>query len=318
MWQWVKVVLGVAALSVGASAPTLIVEALRPGSIAALNPSAPGIRETGKKADTETSRSDDYPPQVHPSHNEGGSANHQNRSEQQPSSDWWLNGGLILVGLLQLYVFGMQAKRLRQSVDLTRDIASRQETDMRASIAEAARAATAMEGVATGIAGTLENARAMAATQREFWSNQMRAYLAVSLGGHIPQDRNTSWHSEVRMFVYNNGLTPAHGVSVASMLAWLPSPLPENMDFTIPRPELNQHIAPRQSFFFRAWLDRMLTDDELVMMKRGGDFQLYVYGTVNYRDISGEARRTNFCQLLAWDVKDNVSSFNVGPHNEAT
>jgi hypothetical protein len=49
MKQWVVVVLGVMALSVGASAPTLIVEAIRPGSIAPLSPPTPRSGETERQ-----------------------------------------------------------------------------------------------------------------------------------------------------------------------------------------------------------------------------------------------------------------------------
>jgi hypothetical protein len=57
-------------------------------------------------------------------------------------------GGIVFVGFLQLVVFGRQAQRLRESIDLTRTIADRQERDTRDSIAEAARAATAMRDAA--------------------------------------------------------------------------------------------------------------------------------------------------------------------------
>lgn len=70
-------------------------------------------------------------------------------------ADWWsliFTGALVAVGFFQLLaligqavVFWIQARALRESVDLTRDIAKRQESDMRASIAEAARAAAAAQ-----------------------------------------------------------------------------------------------------------------------------------------------------------------------------
>ena len=49
MREWAKVVLGVLALSVGAGAPTLIVEAMRPGSIAALYPPTPRSGESQRE-----------------------------------------------------------------------------------------------------------------------------------------------------------------------------------------------------------------------------------------------------------------------------
>lgn len=109
-----------------------------------------------------------------------GANNNQTDAEQRSPPDWWLaifTAGLVIVGILQLFVFGRQAGQLRRSVDLTRDIARHQERDMRASIDEASRSAAAMERVAAGIADSVANTRALMDTQREFWQRQMRAYV---------------------------------------------------------------------------------------------------------------------------------------------
>src|SRR5207253_5154414 len=91
-----------------------------------------------------------------------------NDRRDKAAADWWTVGltlALVDVGALQFLalivqaiVFGVQAKQLRASVDLTRTNANRQEQDMAASIAEAARAAGAMERVATSLAETVVSA----------------------------------------------------------------------------------------------------------------------------------------------------------------
>jgi hypothetical protein len=250
--------------------------------------------------------------------------------DEKAADDWRmfiLTGALVGVGILQFLaligqaiVFGIQAKRLRESVGLTRDIANRQEADMRASITEAGRAAVAMERVADGIGTSVETTAKMAADQREFWQQQMRAYLAIITGGYVPQDRTTGWKLEVRMFVQNNGLTPAHAVAVSSRARILPFPLPEDVDLSLPvyRQEAAGHIGPRQNFFFRAWLDDLLSDEELTTIMTKETPKLYVYGTVYYRDVFGNDYYTNFCQFCLWDVKGNISTNNVPRHNDAT
>src|SRR5271155_1038262 len=109
-------------------------------------------------------------------------AQEQHDRFEKSSSDWWivrLTGALALVGILQFLaligqaiVFRIQANALRESVDLTREVSGHQERDMRASIAEASRAATAMDKVVTSI-------QTMTDEQREFWQRQMRAYVFI-------------------------------------------------------------------------------------------------------------------------------------------
>jgi hypothetical protein len=85
-------------------------------------------------------------------------AQEENDRADKASADWWLRvltGALVVVGVMQFLaligqaiVFVMQARSLRESIDLTRTIADRQERDMRDSIDEANRAASAMRDAA--------------------------------------------------------------------------------------------------------------------------------------------------------------------------
>jgi hypothetical protein len=95
MRGWIKVPLCVLALTVGAGAPTLIVETIRPGSIPPLNP--PSQSESTPKDKISSS---------------------QTKTLEEPPADWVarFTGGLVIVGILQLIAFGLQAFWLRRTV----------------------------------------------------------------------------------------------------------------------------------------------------------------------------------------------------------
>jgi hypothetical protein len=194
--------------------------------------------------------------------------------------------------------------------------ASDQSGAMERSIAEATRSAAAMEQVAVAIA---TNARTGADTLAAY-KTQTRAYLAIITGGCVPQDRNTQWRYEVRMFVKNTGHTPAQAVSFGCKAQIFDFPLPANIDLTLPveRNEASGHIASGQQHYIRGWLDDLIGDDEIAEITKGNTRKLYVYGTVYYRDIFGEEHHTNFCQFGMWDLGGNFSTVNAFRHNDAT
>jgi hypothetical protein len=114
------------------------------------------------------------------------------------NSNWWL----IIIGViqsiifaLQLIVFGYQARKLRQTVD-----ASAQQTrDMKESIAQATRAATAMEGFAESAAVSAKAATDSVATVKDAMSRQLRAYLCVNFYLAIPQNLEDNYRFVVRL-----------------------------------------------------------------------------------------------------------------------
>jgi hypothetical protein len=73
-------------------------------------------------------------------------AQEQQTRQDQSDANWWmvkLTGVIGMIGLLQLWVFGRQARRLKETILKMEEIAKGQTDDMRASIGEATRAATA-------------------------------------------------------------------------------------------------------------------------------------------------------------------------------
>src|SRR5271167_2344281 len=111
MKQWLVVVLGVMALSVGASAPTLIVEAIRPGSIAPLNPPSPRGGNTQQEhqpdaadehqhAQPTQQPSENAPPTQHAQDNHPVAPKPEGEGHWYATPDWWVagfTGGLVLV-----------------------------------------------------------------------------------------------------------------------------------------------------------------------------------------------------------------------------
>jgi hypothetical protein len=319
MKQWIVVVLGVTALCVGASAPTLIIEAIRPGSIAAPDRPSPGDG-IGHEPNSAGDRGSQYA-NHRPSQNQDDPSNDANGGENKSPTDWWFNGGLILVGLLQLWVFGQQAKRLRQSVDLTREVANRQETDMRASIAEAGRAATAMESVAVGMADSVANARVLMETQRQFGKAQMRPYIALVDPSFIAQDNQRPYFAEIQLNMVNTGHTPAHNVRFYARFEVLAFPIPDNFDFAVPADGLaaGSLINPGQRLYFRRNITRLLPDTQYNRIIEGGGHEaMFIHGTIFFDDIFGDEHRTNFCSFGVWDTAGRFSIRNTPQHNDAT
>ena len=76
------------------------------------------------------------------------------------SPDWWmvfLTAAIVFVGLIQTFVFGLQAIRLKQTIDTMKTISDQQTQDVQASIGEATRAAQAMERISESLAVNAES-----------------------------------------------------------------------------------------------------------------------------------------------------------------
>jgi hypothetical protein len=80
-----------------------------------------------------------------------------------------------------------QLIEFRRSLAQAQTIADQQAAHLGGSVTEAARAASAMEKVATSIAANVETTSDMARDQRDFWKRQMRAYVSAraALIGHL-------------------------------------------------------------------------------------------------------------------------------------
>ncbi len=202
-----------------------------------------------------------------------------------PSSDWmlvWLTLALALVGLLQLIVFGLQARRLRQTIDTMKKLGSQQSADTQASIAVAQMAADA----------TTIQAKAVVDVERPIIVAQNYKLFAVkgkpfSLGT-LPA------HPVVSMRFQNYGRSPAEVLSyfLATKVA---KGLPET-----PEQHDDYPVAPGTMIPPNGWLEFPLifewTADERSEIING-DVRLWVFGRVAYRDFLGQCHRRGFCAM---------------------
>jgi hypothetical protein len=136
---------------------------------------------------------------------------------------------------------------------LTRN-ATAQSIDTKNSIAEAARAATAMENVARGIAESARAAQESVATLRERTATQMRPYLTVLIGNGVYQEREKDLRFEVRPILVNSGHTPAHNVTYRASAGVFNSPLPDTVVLADPDDTLKSAfvLGPQQNIILNA------------------------------------------------------------------
>jgi hypothetical protein len=207
-----------------------------------------------------------------------------------------------------------------RQIELARESSAAQSSDMRASIREAIRAATAMESVAEGISLNSQAAQNSVSTMRERTAMQMRAYVSVIVGIAVYQERDRQLRFEAKPVMVNNGNTPAHAVGYKAAAAILPLPIPEDFDFPLPDERRGAApLGPHQTFIMSALVPDYVDDVEVELIKRGNGKALYVWGVVTYRDVFGEERQTRFGQTITWLRDDsNITGYYTERHNDAT
>jgi hypothetical protein len=196
--------------------------------------------------------------------------------------------------------------------------AGEQSDDMKRSIAEANRLATAMEKVAKDIAVSTQAAIDSVAAVRERTAQQMRAYLCVIIGDGIYQDRPNKLKFEAKPTLINAGHTPAHKVSYTAKAAILPVPLPDDFAFPLPDEAIGGALlGPQQNFILSGVVEDYCGDGRVDDIKRGKGDALYIWGIVNYEDVFGESHFTKFCQTTFFGPDGKVYGFFLPKHNEA-
>ncbi len=191
-----------------------------------------------------------------------------------------------------------------------------QSIEMQKSIAEATRAASAMEKLANHSAESV-------ATLKDVTARQMRAYLIVSINTGIYQERVKSLKFEVKPSLNNSGHTPAHKMSYWATARILPFPLSEDFKFPIPEdaPINPMLLGPNQTIELNAIVDDYVPDEEVTGIKMGTERRVYIWGIVTYSDAFDVVRTTKFCHNLFWrgiGEKEIVSGSYAAHHNEAT
>jgi hypothetical protein len=238
--------------------------------------------------------------------------------EEKTSTDRRLmifTGLLVIVGIGQGIVFAWQRWQLKKTVA----IASDQSIDMKHSIAEATRAAGAMEEVAKHVAISAKAAQESVATVRDATSRQMRAYLAVLIGAGIYQGREKQFRFEGKPVIVNSGFTPAHKVRYRAHARIMATPVPPDFEFEIENPlDAGTTIGAQQNSMMSALVQDYVPDEQVEDIKSGKKQALHVWGCVWYEDVFGESHLTEFCQCLTWLPNGTIYGFYLPHRNKAT
>jgi hypothetical protein len=227
----------------------------------------------------------------------------------------FVTGMLAIIGFFQLIVFGLQARRLRQTVEA----AAQQSEAMERAITQANRSAAAMEEVAKHIETSANAAIESVETVKDRTAKQMRAYLTVIVGSAIYQERRKNLRFEAKPHLVNTGHTPAHKVTYIARAAVLPVPLPDEFDFPLTGEFIGSAVVgPHQTNILSAVVDDFCPDAEIRDIKAGNGKALYAWGVIHYEDIFGEHQTTKFCQATVWLKNGQIFGYFIAKHNEAT
>jgi hypothetical protein len=241
------------------------------------------------------------------------------------SPEWWMVGFTGLLAAITCALALYTGKLYHATVNLGKsaDAAGKQQMDgVQKSIAEAARAAAAMEHVAgqmrISASASTENVNVL----KERTALQMRAYLSVSIGVGLYQDRLSDIKFEVKPTLANSGHTPAHKVSYWARAAVLPVPLPEDFQFPTMESEAQSYVlGPGQLFVINAIVDDYEPDTEVENIKHGIGKSPYIWGIVSYTDVFGDSHITKFCHSIYWvgpRENETINGYYAKKHNEAT
>jgi hypothetical protein len=258
-------------------------------------------------------------------------AQDQAKRDDESAANWWmvrLTGIIAIIGLIQAFVFWVQAGRLKGTITKMDEIATGQTNDMQDSIAQAGRAAVAMENVARSMAENVENLkitvginREIADRQRLVTELQSRAYLSIQFYGMVPQNAATGIRFEPRINLVNLGNTPAYDVVSRTAADVLPTPLPEDFAFPLPAVVPTRSvstIAPRLNKILSAVVPKIYPDVEVEQLKGGVGQRIHIWGEVFYKDAFGIDRYVRFSQSFFWlSDGQNVMSSDTNRYNDA-
>jgi hypothetical protein len=209
---------------------------------------------------------------------------------------WTIFIGLctVLILAVQAWVFFRQAFRLRQTVEAM----DAQSKDTKLSIAQANRAAVAMEGVAGSLAESTAITSGMVSNQKEFWRQQMRAYVSVDPGTYFRQKQRLGIFFNFKPNITNHGMTPANKVTIIHNCIITPARVPDDFVFETNWQNAtlssSSTIFPRQTRFTTHIFNRFINLAEVKKQFRGQE-HFVLWGTVIYEDIFGDKHHTNYC-----------------------
>jgi hypothetical protein len=214
--------------------------------------------------------------------------------------------------------------------------AEAQARDFKQSIAEAERAATAMEGVSKAMGENVKHVAATVATnkqiadrQKRLGELQLRAYVSVLIGGCRYQDRSANLRFDTSPVLLNTGHTAALNLKYRIAAAILPIPVPQRFRFPLPKEvEGSSLLAPQQNATITAVVSDFVDDQYVEQIKRADRFALYTWGLITYEDVFRRLHRVTFAQQLYWtpsgpitqnwDVPQTIRGWYLGRHNKTS
>lgn len=193
-----------------------------------------------------------------------------------------------------------------------------QSEDVKQSIAEAARAATAMERVAQAMTISAAAAQESVGALKERTAQQMRAYLSVVVGSGTYQEKRKNLKFAASPVLMNTGNTPAHDVRYRANAAILPLPLPVDFRFPLSKEVKGGAVLPAgQTFTMNAVVSDYIDERLVRSIKRNVGSAVFVWGVVYYRDIFDIRRRVTFCHHIAFSDDGKVTGWYYPKHNRA-
>jgi hypothetical protein len=258
-------------------------------------------------------------------HKAAGDHGSQTASPQQqptePLSQWALNDpvaaftlwlAVATTGLL-IFTGGLWLATYRLGRDAKASGAD-QAKKMERSIAEAAKAAIAMEKMA-------EAADAQIKLAQETAQAELQAYVAVQIDG-LP-NFGLGEIAEATIKIINTGVTPAYAMTQYGTIIFAPYPL---MSDPMSNELIYSGVASRNTLHNREPYGAAIYGHEPITEKDIAAFQaghtvVYVIGNVDYKDAFKRQRRTEFCYFLninavsAADAKRKVGAA-LGKHEK--
>jgi hypothetical protein len=231
---------------------------------------------------------------------------------------------LAAVGILQLGVFGYQARKLRQTVDEMRRTGEQTDKLIGEAITqskEAANLARAMENTAAAIQTSTKIATTSVEIGTARSAQQLRAYVCVEVGTAFYQNRTNGIKFGGQVNMLNTGHTPAHKVRFNARVDILPFPLPNNQPLPLPnKPAGGTVLGPAQKMFITRFMDDFVpgADVDAIKLISAGK-ALYMWGVIYYEDVLQQEYTTDFCLALYWlpDGKTVLGQY-ADRHNDAT
>jgi len=241
----------------------------------------------------------------------------------------WSNWGLVIVAVIAaraalktLGAIDAQVVEMRKTGEQTDKLIKENiahSMSMEHFVKEATRLASAMEAVVKEIAISAKASTESVATLKDRTARQMRAYLTVTIGGAVYQERAKNLKFEGKPNLINTGHTPAHKVVHRCKAAILPVPLPTDFAFPLPDQDAGTYVVgPQQTAVLNAIVDDFCDDAEVQDIKIAKGRGLYTWGIINYEDVFGEAHVTRFCQMLIWLPDEKIWGYYIPGRNDAT